>query len=254
MYSGAPEITPTHLTLQTLPSELRQLIYTQLFRNLSLLITPDGDLDLTHYPYQIASVCHDLRTETLSSLVNTTPTSRLTLICPEGRFPPSLRSRLPTRILHSIRYITVLNNIYHDDLRPSLRTFPNLATLTFDLTSSDHRGFLGVVHAPGTMTPPRMSDEMSKLARRTIFWLHYEQTMPGEGLERDYIPETTLWEVVNTDRRKRGFDIKAWVRCGGFPDEIETGNGERELKSRRKEVHEKMVVMLDLETSYGQFT
>lgn len=203
----------SRLNLINLPWDIRHLIYTRLFSNLCLTIADDGDLDLSLYPWQICAVCHLLRNETLPYLCNTTPTSTLSLVCPDGRFPPSVRARLPTRIFHSIRYITILRNLYHDELRPSLRTFPNLKTLTFDLC---YEGFPDLTWFESTFAEQRNSTSkvaISLLVRRALFWLHFEQTLPREGLEKDYLPEMTLWDVVYGDRRRRGFDVRGWVRC-----------------------------------------
>lgn len=201
------------------PPEIRQLIYIHLFNDLSIRVQTfkAQALDLSSYSWQISATSRLLRQETLPFLQSTTSTSKLKLICEEGRFPDNVRRRLPDRVFKSIHHITILDNIYHDQLKPSRRTFPNLAVLEFDLKSVDDNPYTGILdsyHGIGSGLPLAM--ELSRNVRRKLRYMEHEQSMPREGLERDYWPEGTLWQVINMDRRKRGFDIVAKQRCIGF--------------------------------------
>ena len=42
--------------------------------------------------------------------------------------------------------------------------------------------------------------------------------MPREGLERDYLPEDTLYDVVRWGRRRRGFEVEG--RCRMWDDGV----------------------------------
>lgn len=205
--------------LEALPSEIRRLIYGHLFNNLSIHIQTfkQSILDLSNYPWQIAAVSRLLREETLPILRNTTPSSQLMLICEEGRFPDSVRRQLPTRVQNSIRHIKILSSIYHDEIKPSLRAFPNLEVLEFDLESIDTNPYIGVLdsyHGRGSGLPIEL--DLAMKIRRKLRQLDQDQHMPREGLERDYWPEDTLWQVLNMDRQNRGFDIVARQRCTGY--------------------------------------
>ncbi|KAK5944362.1 hypothetical protein PMZ80_003643 [Knufia obscura] len=192
--------------LTTLPPELRAVIYDHLFQNLSIRVTKNGKLDTSFYPLQISAVSRLLRAETLPILRNSTSTSQLSLDCECGRFPEHIRRRLPSEIFRSIRTIKVLNKVLFDELRPTLTTFPNLDRLEFDLHRTEE---IPVVFSKLRIPWATPSNEY-RLFRCVLHKLQQEQEMPREGLERDYLPENTLYELCCTKpRARRGFKIAA---------------------------------------------
>lgn len=196
----------SHLTFEALPPELRAVVYNHLFSNLSILVTKEGKLDISQYPHQISVVSKSSRNETLPLLHDSTSKSQLRLFLEHGRFPEHIRRRLPTYVCRSIRVITILDQVEYDDVKPTLTTFPNLLRLEFDLYTLKQDCIF-----------PYISDldadrhESSLLSYR-LCKLHRDQERPREGLERDYLPENTLWQVCRTSRARRGFDVSAQLR------------------------------------------
>jgi len=195
-----------NLTFDTLPPELRALVYDQLFLVFHIQVNNEGKLDTRQYPYQISAVSKLLRDETIPLLRDYTTKSRLRLLLENGRFPEHLRRRLPTHVYRSIRVIRILDEVKYDELKPSLSTFPNLLRLEF-LKASD-RKFL-------QFTDKVDCDALQWLEgglfRRCLQELHNEQRRPREGLERDYLPDNALEDVCSKSRSRRGFDVSAAV-------------------------------------------
>jgi len=196
------------MTLDTLPPELRTVIYDHLFSDLSIRVTEHGKLDTSQYPYQISEASQSLRNETLPLLHDSTKTSRLKLICEHGHFPEHTRRRLPTRVIRAIRIITILDQVRYDELKPCLGNFPNLLRLEFDLYSLEK---IDAAHS-NTRFPWSTRREESFRLRIDLMELHWEQERPREGLERDYFPENTLWQAARMSRARRGYDITAQLR------------------------------------------
>lgn len=198
----------SHLALDTLPPELRAIIYDILFAKLSILVTWDGKLDTSQYPFQVSAVSQLLRDETLPLLRDYTNTNHLRLLLENGRFPEHIRRRLPSYVLRSIRIITILDRVEHDELKPCLTTFPNLLRLEFDLYKLEE-----LASASSNARFPWLSSrDESNMLMHDLVELHQDQERPGEGLERDYFPENTLWQVCGKPRARRGFDISAQLR------------------------------------------
>jgi len=196
----------SRLTFEALPPELRAVVYNHLFSNLSILVSKDGKLDTSQYAHQISVVSKSSRNETLPLLRDSTSKSQLRLFLEHGRFPEHIRRRLPTYVCRSIRVITILDQVEYDDVKPTLTTFPNLLRLEFDLCTLKQDC---VFPYDNDLSADR--EESSVLSYR-LCELQREQERPGEGLERDYLPENTLWQVCRMSRARRGFDVCAQLR------------------------------------------
>jgi len=217
-----------HLTLEALPPELRAGIYKHLFSDLSIVVTREGILNTSQYRHQISAVSKLLRNETLPLLRDTTSNSHLRLLSQHGRFPEHIRRRLPTHVCRSIRVITILDQVEYDDVKPTLATFPNLLRLEFDLykVKQDHTPVGDMICAYDT------NDDVIRCENSLLMYhlceLQRDQERPGEGLERDYLPENTLWQVCRASRARRGFDVSAQLRmecapwCGCEKDFLKT--------------------------------
>ena len=195
----------SNLKLTTLPPEIRSVIYSH------------------HYPHQVTAVCRLLREETLPLLHQPNSTTVLYLYCENGRFTDTIRRRLPNHVYRTVKSIIILNDPELDELKPKLSTFPNLQLLYFDLETSvgsarkelAERGIptrRGVRIAKADSSFGIDGRNARKSLLETLRQKHVEQEQPREGLERDYFPEDTLWEVVTKTRRKRGFLVGGRMR------------------------------------------
>ena len=199
----------------TLPPEIRRQVYHHLFDDLAIHVEwkpiKETELSLAFYQHRISSTCRLLRAETIPILRDPSPTSQLRLVCHSAYFPNHVRRRLPDHVYRSIRVITISRDVRFDQLQPTRRTFPNLCVLEFDLSADDPDMLPHFDHP--TLTEGQRQDLMSHHLRWQLRLMHDQACMPREGLERDYFPDDTLWDVVNLKRNSRGFDVNAWVRC-----------------------------------------
>lgn len=210
----------SHTKLDTIPPELRAVIYAQLYNNLCLQVSQSGELSTQNYPWKLSAVSRLLRAETLPILHGESQAYPLRLVCDGGRFPDKVRRHIPNRILNGISIITIQHAIEYDDLKPSLTTFPNLSELRLALgcvNAPDRWGTEYLArYAAGTFSLPLPDDEVRHIIdgvkHESIMTitaeLKREQERPREGLERDYLVEGTLHQVLGMDRRRRGFDVK----------------------------------------------
>lgn len=219
--------------LESIPPEIRQLIYDELFHHLCISIRLENYLDISNYPLEITAVSHLLRNETLPILRNFTSRSRLVLECVGGQFPTKIRQRLPTYIDRSISSIIVPS--YHfklDELKPSRLTFPNLQCLKIEAPFLYDETARSRSRNSQTDLVERFISTIFRLSHR----LQLEQERPREGLERDYFAEGSLFDVLNKGRAKRGFNVvfEAPVKNygyggGGYVQRIVTFDWDREV-------------------------
>lgn len=220
-----------HTRLDTLPPEIRAIIYAHLCSNLCLQVSLRGKLSIKNYPWQLGAISRLLRNEILPILRGESQTYPLRLVCDGGRFPDEIRRRIPNRVLNGISIVTILHLIKYDDLKPSLTTFPNLSELRLalmtvkapDQWARDYLARSGVV---GHRTPPLSEEESRQLiddvkqgsVMSIAAKLKREQERPREGLERDYLVDGTLHQVLSMDRWRRGFDVKMEADLLGCED------------------------------------
>lgn len=223
----------SHTRLITLPPEIRAIIYAHLCNNLCLEVSLEGKLRTRNYPWQLSAVSRLLRNEILPILRGESQTYPLRLVCDGGRFPDEIRRHVPNRVLNSISIITILDIIAYDELKPSLTTFPNLLELRLALTTVTApnqltRNYLLRTGVAGHQTPPLSENELALLINyikqgsvmSVAAKLKGEQERPREGLERDYLVDGTLYQILSMDRRRRGFDVKMEADLLGY-DEVE---------------------------------
>lgn len=204
-----------HTRLDTIPAEVRAVIYAHLCNRLCLVVSYQGKLDIRHYPWQLNAVSRLIRREILPTLLGKSLSVPLQLVCEKGRFPDRIRRRLPNRILDGVSIITYLGALQFDDLKPSLTTFPNLREFQLVMKrmiappAFNENWMAGRIRLP--LTEQGLKELISdvKTARILLFaaTLKLELEMPREGLERDYIVDGTLYQVASEKRRRRGFDI-----------------------------------------------
>lgn len=192
-------------TFTTLPPEIRSVIYSHLFGQVCIVTGRNGHLDTRQFPHQITEVSRLTRSETLPFLLKS-----ITLFCQSGFFPDETRRRLPNRILNNVTKIVVLDDIVVDEIKPTLRSFPKLKIFEIDVVC--YQGFrkYGLIQ-------PRSSLDPIQLFRECILCVlidhHLEMSRPREGLERDYLPEDTLYQILRLGRARRGFDMVARRRA-----------------------------------------
>lgn len=228
---------PSHATspsnkLDTLPPEVRAVIYFHLCNDLHIKISRHGYLSISNYPWQISAVSRLFRNETLPILLGRSQTHPLHLICEHGKFPDFIRRKLPNRILYGISVITITDYLIHDEIKPSLRSFPNLSELRLNLLrfmapEQWGRDYLAKELKEGILSP-LPEEEVAQL----INYVKYdkimsiaaerkrEQELPREGLERDYLVEGTLYQILSMDRRRRGFAVTVEVDLLGYERSI----------------------------------
>lgn len=195
---------PQKSELESIPPEIRQLVYDQLFYHLCISIRLENYLDISNYPFQITAVSRLLRSETLPILRNFTCRSKLVLECVGGQFPDEVRQRLPTYVDRSISTIIVPS--YHfklDELKPCKLTFPNLQCLKIETPFLYDETARSRSRNSQADLVERFINTIIRLTHR----LQLEQERPREGLERDYFAEGSLFEVLSKGRAKRGFNV-----------------------------------------------
>lgn len=195
----------TTLTFLTIPAEIRSLIYSHIFDQVRITTGREGLLDTSSFPYQITAVSRLVRAETLPLLHK-----GITLLCQSGHFPERTQRRLPNRILKNISKIVILDDVVVDEIKPTLRSFPKLEIFEIDVIC--YQGFrkFGLIK-------PRSSLDPVELFRECVLYvlldLEIEMVMPREGLERDYLPYDSLYQIVKIDKARRGFDMVARQRA-----------------------------------------
>lgn len=194
----------TALNFTTLPPEIRSAIYSHIFNQVHIITGREAYLNTESFPYQITAVSRLIRTETLPLLLKS-----ITLFCQSGYFPDRTRRRLPNRILANITKIVILDDLAVDEIKPTLRSFPKLKTFELDVVS--YQGFrkFGLLNYRSGLDPVKMFREC---VLSVIIDHDVEMSMPREGLERDYLPEDTLYRILMYNKA-RGFDIIARRRA-----------------------------------------
>lgn len=204
------------LGLDTIPAEIRAIIYSHIQNPIHLKVDYKGDLDTKFYPWQLSAVSHLIRNEFLPRLLGKVNAQPLHLLCENGKFPDNVRRRIPNRILYGISSIILLDHICYDELKPSLTNFPNLQELRFDFFGFHGLTFVEEVRPTCDFYTAWSVEEALELIRRvksriimpSFRQMKQTQEMPREGLERDYYADGTLFEVLEMTRERRGFDVK----------------------------------------------
>lgn len=202
------------LKLDTIPPEIRGVIYTHLCNPLSLFVSPAGKLDLKDYPWQLSAVSRLIRNEILPTLYGETQARPLQLVCGHGRFPDGIRRRIPNRVLYGINIIVLSGELYRDDVKPSLTSFPNLREFRLDMEHINDFGatllFPGAKYAFEWLSEATFEDVLKRFKRLILAQakqMKIAQEMPREGLERDYIVDGTLFDVLTMGIRRRGYSV-----------------------------------------------
>lgn len=214
--------------LDTLPPEVRAVVYSHLFDHLQLKISREGYLNIKDYPWQISAVSRLLRNETLPILLGKYQVYPLQLICEHGRFPDFIRRCIPNRVLYGISVIIITDYLIHDDIKPSLTSFPGLSELRLNLLrfmapEQWGKDYIAKEHGEGILSPlpdeevVRLIDYVKQDKIMSIAAeMKREQERPREGLERDYLAEGTLYQILSMDRRRRGFTVTVEVDLLGY--------------------------------------
>ena len=218
--------------LLSTPLEVRLQIYSKCIGRSAITVRRNGTLDLEGNQFQLRSVCKQINDETQPIVQNT----QIELRCEDGCFPDSIRRRLPRHVFDRIVQITIVDRLLVDELRPTLRAFPNLERIKFRLrasqtdethlpclargwaseVSSDHEFLTETVYlfdgAAIERNPTHYAFEFTAWLKS----MYVEQQEPREGLERDYMVENSLFQILRLGRGRRRFEMDGTIRIDRF--------------------------------------
>lgn len=192
--------------LDTIPSEIRAIIYTHVCNPLTIKFDHNDKLNTKSYPWRLSAVSRLFHEEFSSILLGKSTKQPLHLLCMDGRFPDRIRRRIPNHILDGISTIAIYGDLKYDDLKPSLTTFPSLRVLS--IQGMIFWRDVGKLQASSGEAGTEIVQKVKNFVLSDAMQLKLEQEMPREGLERDYYVDGTLYDVLEMKRERRGFDVR----------------------------------------------